>query len=112
MSIKWIPGLKTYLAIWNDHHPHRWTESTRPPGTVDTSWGRTPLAASLGDPLTHQWSTPVILEDDPASGVCYTAIHPMRDGVLLAYCCGGRISAVLQDLCIRRVDLKKLVRNG
>ena len=108
LSIKWIPRLETYLAIWNDHHPDRWTEPRRPPGTVDTSWGRTPLSAALGDPLSHQWSTPFILEDDPDSGFCYTAIHPTRDAVLLAYCCGGRGSAVLQDMRISRISLREL----
>ncbi|MEZ5278589.1 MAG: sialidase family protein [Opitutaceae bacterium] len=110
LSIKRIPRLNTHLAIWNDHHPDRWTAETHAESKYqpNTSWGRTPLAAALGEPGTHQWTTPILIEDDPDRGFCYTAIHPTRDAVLLAYCCGGRGSAVLQDLCIRRIGLGEL----
>lgn len=106
LSIKRIPQCEAYLAVWNDHHPDRWT----PPSTdaPDTSWGRTPLVASLGDPKTHSWAPPVVIENDPDRGFCYTAIHPVDGAVLLAYCCGGRGSIVLQDLCLRRIELKDL----
>ena len=57
------------------------------------------------------WSRGKLLESDPARGFCYTAIHPMDDAILLAYCCGGgKKSAVLQDLCIRRVTLDWLYK--
>ncbi|RKX28819.1 MAG: exo-alpha-sialidase, partial [Verrucomicrobia bacterium] len=54
LSIKRIPQLDTCLAVWNDHHPDRWTPPT--PRDPDPSWGRTPLSAALGDPLTHEWA--------------------------------------------------------
>ena len=66
------------------------------------------MAAALGDPADHSWSDPILLEDDPARGFCYTAIHPTKDAVLLAYCCGGRGSAVLQDLKVIRISLRTL----
>lgn len=106
LSIKRIPQLETTLAVWNDHHPDRWAPPEK--DGHDSSWGRTPLVAALGDPKTHHWSPPVILEDDPDRGFCYTAIHPVEDAVLLAYCCGGPETNVLQDLCIRRIGLKDL----
>lgn len=107
LSIKRIPGSESFLAVWNDHHPDRWTApATEGPGP---SWGRTPLVAALGNPKTGQWAPPVVLEDDPDRGFCYTAIHPIDNAILLAYCCGGRDSIVLQDLCIRRVEMKSLI---
>ena len=36
-------------------------------------------------------------------GFCYTAIHCPADAVLLAYCCGGGKTGVLQDSRIRRI---------
>jgi sialidase-1 len=103
LSIKRIPQIDTYLAVWNDRRP---TTTGSPPD--DSSWGRTPLAAALGDPADHSWSDPILLEDDPARGFCYTAIHPTKDAILLAYCCGGRGSAVLQDLKVIRIGLRTL----
>ena len=115
LSITRIPRLETFLAVWNDHHPDRWGSGPLAESRFETnsSWGRTPLAAALGTPHDHQWSRPILIEDDPERGFCYTAIHPTEDAVLLAYCCGGRGSGVLQDLCIRRIGLEEFTgRSG
>jgi hypothetical protein len=98
MSIKRLPT-GDLLAVWNDHgnrahQPTDWTSS---------SWGRTPLALALSRDDGATWGPSKRIETDPDRGFCYTAIHPRDDAVLLAYCCGGRGSAVLQDLCVRRV---------
>jgi len=86
----------------------------RPPVTEesgfaqDSSWGRTPLALATSRDEGATWSTPQLIEDDPQRGYCYTAIHSVGDAVLLAYCCGGRGTAVLQNTCLRRVNNREL----
>ena len=93
------------MAVWNDREVPAEAEN----GFVkDSSWGRTPLAMATSDDEGATWSAPVLLEDDPERGFCYIAIHPMDDAVLLAYCRGGRGTAVLQDLCVRRVSLTEI----
>jgi hypothetical protein len=101
LSIKRFPSGDRLLAVWNDHS--RLPEA-REDGGRTSSWGRTPLtiATSADDGTT--WEAPLDLETDPERGFCYTAIHFTGDAVLLAYCCGGRGSAVLQDCCIRRLQ--------
>lgn len=88
-----------WLAVWNDP-----TAATAP--AQESSWGRTPLVAAFSRDEGATWTDRTVLESDPARGFCYTAIHRTGDAVLLAYCCGGRGTAVLQDLCIRRLALR------
>ncbi|MBP6508707.1 MAG: exo-alpha-sialidase [Opitutaceae bacterium] len=89
-----------WLALWNE--PAR-PVNAETAYAQNSSWGRTPLVATFSRDEGATWSAHQIIEDDPARGFCYTAIHRTGDAVLLAYCCGGRGSAVLQDLCIRRL---------
>ena len=62
-----------------------------------------PLAVSKDEGKT--WCRAKLIEEDPRRGFCYIAVHFTEDAVLLAYCCGGRCSGVLQDSCIRRISL-------
>lgn len=105
MSIKAVAPGPLWLAVWNDP-----VEPVSPETAFahNSSWGRTPLAVATSRDEGNTWSAPQLLEDDPDRGFCYIAIHPVGDAVLLAYCCGGRGTAVLQDTCIRRVDLHDL----
>lgn len=105
LSIKRIPSTGHLLAVWNDHSG-RW----RLPPAHSSSWGRTPLviAVSKDDGMTWQSCQPI--ETDPDRGFCYTAIHFTEEALLLAYCCGGRRGAVLQDACIRRMPLDLIYR--
>lgn len=105
LSIKRIPSTGYLLAVWNDHSG-RW----RLPPAQSSSWGRTPLviAVSMDDGATWQSHQPI--ETDPGRGFCYTAIHFTEDALLLAYCCGGRRGAVLQDVCLRRIPLDRIYR--
>ena len=47
------------------------------------------------------------IEDDPDAGYCYTAILPMDNAVLLAYCAGTEadLGSCLNRLRIRRLQL-------
>jgi hypothetical protein len=98
MSIKRLPDTGHLLAVWNDH-------GGPGPAPARSSGGRTPLAAAISRDEGRTWRYRRLLEDDPERGFCYVAVHFTENAALLAYCCGGRGSRILQDLCIRRVDL-------
>jgi len=107
MSIKRIPATGDLLAVWNDHR-QRWNlpEPVTTGGwNANSSWGRTPLVCALSSDEGKHWRNAKLIETDPNRGFCYTAVHFVDDHVLLAYCCGGRSSGVLQDCCIRRISL-------
>jgi hypothetical protein len=99
MSIKAVAPGPLWLAVWNEPAQAVMGETDF---RANSSWGRTPLAAAWSRDEGLTWSPSQLLEDDPQRGFCYTAIHRTGDAILLAYCCGGRGTAVLQDLCIRR----------
>jgi hypothetical protein len=71
---------------------------------------RTPLAAALSADDGATFSEPLILEDGAEKGCyAYTAIHPVEDGVLLAYCAGhGEDEHSLARLRIRKIRLSEL----
>ncbi|MBI3987447.1 MAG: exo-alpha-sialidase [Lentisphaerae bacterium] len=97
LSMKRIPSTGHLLAVWNDTGGGE--------AGSDSSWGRTPLSAAVSRNEGLTWSRSRPLETDPDHGYCYTAMHFTGDSVLLAYCCGGGNTGVLQDLCIRKVEL-------
>lgn len=72
--------------------------------------GRNPLIAATSSDEGQHWQGPLILENDPRSGYCYTAIHQLEDCLLLAYCAGSvdRDSTCLNRLRIRRIPLTDL----
>ena len=86
------------LALWNP---------VCTPNADPRTGGRTPLVFALSADEGRTWSAPRSLEDDPLAGYCYTAIFPMSDAVLLAYCAGDirRDASCLNRLRIRRVPL-------
>lgn len=105
LSMKRMPGTGHLLAVWNDHSAiaeHRETQWNTP------SWGRTPLTLAVSRDDGRSWETVGDVETEPDHGYCYTAIHCTTDAVLLAYCCGGGKTAVLQDCRIRRIPLTAL----
>jgi len=100
MSMKRNPYTNEIIAVWNDHSL-RWDNLLKPQGG---SWGRTPLVAALSKDNGKSWKKYTLIEKDPAHGYCYTAIHFVSDGILLAYCCGGGTeSSVLQDSKITKI---------
>lgn len=88
------------IAVWN---PIPWNNLT---AVKDATDGRTPLVFALSGDSGRTWSAPRVIEDDPLSGYCYTAILPLEDAVLLAYCAGGKKDGCcLNSLRIRRMEL-------
>ncbi len=99
LSMKRDPLSGELVAVWNDRSG-RWGL----PAPEKSSWGRTPLVIAWSRDEGATWERARLLEDDPERGFCYIALHFTPDAILLAYCCGGRGSGVLQDSCIRRLE--------
>jgi sialidase-1 len=99
LSMKRDPFSGDLVAVWNDRSG-RWGL----PAPEQSSWGRTPLVLAWSRDEGATWERARVLEDDPARGFCYIALHFTREAILLAYCCGGRGGGVLQDSCIRLLD--------
>jgi hypothetical protein len=100
LSIKRLPQTGELLAVWNDYAP-RWGGAGRTANPYD---GRNPLAMAISRDEGQTWECRKLVENDPSRGFCYTAIHGVGDGVLLAYCCGERKTGQLADLRIRKID--------
>jgi sialidase-1 len=49
-----------------------------------------------------------VLEDDPGGWYCYTAIHFVKDAVLLSYCAGQRATGGLNTTQITRFPVEWL----
>ena len=65
---------------------------------------RTPFVLRHSDDDGMTWSGPVILEEDPERGYCYTAMFETRDGSLLAaYCRGLTEQGLLNELGIMKL---------
>ncbi len=92
------------LAIWNPIP----TYLTR--AYPQQAGGRTPLIAALSKDEGQHWRGPIVLEDNPNSGYCYTAIYELDDAILLGYCAGNveKDGACLNRLRIRRIPLDEL----
>jgi len=77
-TIERIPWSGELLCVWNDHsgvHPF-------PVGK------RTPHCAAVSRDEGKTWSRSRVIEPDPDGWYCYTAMYPLDDRVLLAYCAG------------------------
>ena len=91
------------LAVWNPIPIY----NGRPFRIEGVNTGaRTPLVYALSSDDGETFSTPVVLEDDPRSGYCYTAIFETADGgVMLAYCAG----CVEDGSKLSRLRIRKLM---
>lgn len=93
-SIRRIPGTARLLAIYNDHS-----------GAFPFPKGRrTPLVSALSDDGGRTWHSAKVIEPNPDGWYCYTAIHFVKDAVLLAYCAGDKTIGGLNRLRIRRIS--------
>lgn len=89
------------FAIWNPVPLNNIVKENKATGN------RTPLVYALSRDNGAVWTEPTAVEDDPNAGYCYTAILPMEDCVLLAYCAGTEADrgSCLNRLRIRRFTL-------
>jgi Neuraminidase (sialidase) len=93
-SIKRLPGSADLLAVFNDHS-----------GAFPFEKGkRTPLAAAISSDGGQTWTRRKIIECDKEGWYCYTAIHFVKGGVLLAYCAGDSKIGRLSRLRVRRIN--------
>ena len=101
MSIKKLPGKDIYIAIYNPI-----------PALTDKpkyGWGRTPLILKTSTDGCKTFKGDMVLEDDPESGYCYTAMYFTEDALLLAYCAGGPDDGgCLNRLRIRKIPLNQI----
>ena len=101
LSMKRIPSKGHLLAIWNDH-----SGRYNLPEAGRDSWSRTPLASAISRDEGKTWGNFKLIESDPNSGYCYTAIEFLDNFVLLAYCAGdASTKGVLNRLRVRRIKL-------
>ena len=97
MSIKRLSNGQ-WIAIWNPVPLDNITTENKATGN------RTPLVYALSND-GKQWQLPVVIENDPECGYCYTAILEWKGTVLLAYCAG---SAADRGSCLNRLRIKRL----
>jgi len=102
LSIKKVPGKDIHVAVYNPEP----TPKDRP----KYGWGRTPLILRTSSDRCSTFGEPIVLEDDPKSGYCYTALHLTEDSLLLAYCAGGlKDKGCLNRLRIRKIPLNEII---
>ncbi|MCK4464874.1 MAG: exo-alpha-sialidase [Bacteroidales bacterium] len=101
LSMKRFPNNNHLLAIWNDHSGRFALYPTQP-----STAKRTPLVSAISENEGKTWKHFKQIENNPAEGYCYTAIHFVDDSVLLAYCAGGaETKGCLNRLRIRKIKL-------
>lgn len=97
-SVKRLPGSSSLFAVYNDHSG----QFPYPKGK------RSPLVAAISTDGGVTWPKRKVIESDPQGWYCYTAIHFVKDAVLLAYCAGDPKVGGLNRLRIRRIELNWL----
>ena len=97
MSVKRL-GNGQLIAIWNPVPLDNITKENKATGN------RTPLVYALSND-GKQWQAPVVIENDPNCGYCYTAILEWKGALLLAYCAG---SAADRGSCLNRLRIRRL----
>jgi hypothetical protein len=103
LSIKRVPNTKIFAAVYNPVP----TPADRP----QYGWGRTPLILRTSKDGCKTFGEPMVLENNPESGYCYTAIHFTDDEMLLAYCSGGPADkGCLNRLRIRSIPISEFCK--
>jgi Neuraminidase (sialidase) len=102
-TVRRIPTTGDLLLIWNDHtgKPEEYRRSHPPI--------RTPLSAAISRDAGRTWQNRKIIENDPDSGFCYTAVTFVGNRVLLGYC-AHKSRWGLESTQISSFDLRELYR--
>ena len=102
MSVKRLSDGRM-LAVWNPRPMYNGNDKNTVKGAFMD--GRTPFALSIINEDGPKCTEVKIIENDPESGYCYTAIHETADGgVLLGYCAGS----VEDGCCLNRLRIRKI----
>ena len=100
LSMKRCPGNGYLFAVWNPIPEY----NTRKTGFYGGG-GRTPLVGAFSNDEGRTWDNITTIEDNEEEGYCYTAIHFIKEGLLLAYCSGGKKDAS----CLARLRLRRFI---
>ena len=98
-SVKRLPGSSDLVAIYNDHSGEFKFDPKK----------RSPLVLAISRDNANTWGEKKVIESDPESSFCYTAIHFSGDSVLLAYCAGNPKLAGLDRLRMRKIKTDSLI---
>jgi Neuraminidase (sialidase) len=98
LSMKRCPENGYLFAVWNPIPIY----NTRTIGFSGGA-GRTPLVGAFSNDEGRTWGDIVTIDDNEEEGYCYTAIHFIKGGMLLAYCSGGKEDAS----CLARLRLRR-----
>lgn len=106
LSMKRIPLNGSILAVWNPIPNY----CTRQTGRF--TYGRNPLIGAVSRDDGKSWGSHFTIEmdedNDKSSGYCYTAMHFVKDAVLLAYCAGRPEDGC----CLSRLRMRKIPLTG
>lgn len=94
-KVEIIPGTKKLLAVWNNRYAYK--EGYAP--------NRFPLTIGTSADNGKTWHNIINIETDSTS-FCYTAIHFLKNHVLLSYCSSG-----LEQTDIVRIPLKGILKD-
>jgi len=104
LSMKRLASARLF-AVWNPGPAYE----TRP--VLPYGGDRTPLVVATGTAANEPWTAAALVDgyDGVDAGFCYTAIHELKDSVLLAYCAGGPADQHrLARLRVRKIPLGAL----
>lgn len=87
-----------FMAVWNPVPLNNLMTENKATGN------RTPLVYALSRDNGLSWTEPIVIEDDPNAGYCYTAMLPMDGAVLLAYCAGTEKD---RGSCLNRLRIRR-----
>ena len=101
MTIRRDPTTGQLLAFWNPL-----PEMPGLPGLKEGyGLARTPYVCAVSHDNGGTWSEPMVIEDDPLTAYCYTAVHFVGKDVLIAYCAGSQQEGYLNRLRIRKMPV-------
>ena len=103
LSMKRCPGNGYLFAVWNPIPEY----NTRKTGFYGGG-GRTPLVGAFSNDEGRTWDNITTIENSEEEGYCYTAIHFVKEGMLLAYCSGG----INDASCLTRIRMRRFTNRN
>ena len=101
MTMRRDPQTGNLFAFWNPI-----PEMPGIPGLKEGyGLARTPYVCAVSTDNGGSWSEPMVIEDDPLTAYCYTAVHFIGKDMLIAYCAGSQQEGYLNHLRIRKMPV-------